>query len=176
MLTNLEQATGITKQGFVVRDFVTGRRWKVRTNMYTAAKALRGNHSRPEYSWFTNLQNGTLDQYYRVYPEEVPTATAVMAQWNKVVSEVYDWYVHVYKVRDIPKAQIPAQYKGILFELHGEYLKRLQPLKQSLCWKEHQSVMAQQDIKRKVFLSTFNPLANFVPRNKKAVPVPVPVI
>ena len=71
------------------------------------------------------------------------------------MSEIYNWYVQVFKVRATPKTKIPPHFKGILFDLHGEYIKRLAPAKQSLTWKEHQSIMGRQDLKRMVFLTTF---------------------
>jgi hypothetical protein len=39
--------------------------------------------------------------------------------------------------------------------LHGHYVSRLSKEKKSLDWKEHQAIMATQDLKRMVFLSTF---------------------
>jgi len=155
LLPHIQQFEGLRCQGAVVRDMMTGRRWKMRTNLYAAVRRMRGNHSKMEYVWFDNFKNGTLDAYLAYYPEERVKATAALSQWTKVVSETYNLYVHVFKVRDCPKDKIPVQYKGILFDLHGQYLSRLAPLKQSLTWQEHQSIMSRQDLKRMVFLATY---------------------
>jgi hypothetical protein len=155
LMAQREQFEGFMAQGCVVREMATCRRWKLRTNGYNAVKKLRGNHSRLEYTWFENLQNGKLDTYLGFYPEERAAATAMVAQWNTVVSQIYNWYVKVFKVRDTPKDQIPPQYKGVLFDLHGQYIGRLAPAKQSLTWAECQSIMSRQDLKRQVFLATF---------------------
>lgn len=155
LMAQREQFEGFMAQGCVVRELSTGRRWKLRTNGYNNVKKLRGNHSRLEYTWFENLQNGKLETYLGFYPEERANATAMVAQWNTVVSQIYNWYVKVFKVRDTPKDQIPPQYKGVLFDLHGQYLSRLAPAKQSLTWPECQSIMSRQDLKRQVFLATF---------------------
>ena len=154
-LASLDQFEGIRSQGIVVRDVATGRRWKMRTQSYLAVRTLRGNHSRAEYTWFDNLKKGTMEQYLTVYPEDRANSAALVAEWSRVVSEIYNWYVHVFKVRDATKDQIPPHYKGILFDIHGHYLKKLAPQKQSLTWAEHQTLMAGQDLKRMVFLTTF---------------------
>jgi len=154
-LASLDQFEGIRCQGIVVREIATGRRWKMRTPSYLVVRALRGNHSRAEYTWFDNLKKGTMEQYLTVYPEDRANSAALIAEWSRVVSEIYNWYVHVFKVRDATKDQIPPHYKGILFDIHGHYLKKLAPQKQSLTWAEHQTLMAQQDLKRMVFLATF---------------------
>lgn len=155
LLTNMDQFEGIRSQGLVVRNLLTGQRWKMRTNIYMACRKLRGNHSQLEYVWFDNLKNNTLEQYLALYPEERVSANAALANWTKVVSDIYNWYVHVFKLRDVGKETIPVQYKGMLFDLHGQYMSRLAKEKKSLDWKEHQAIMAKQDLKRIVFLSTF---------------------
>jgi hypothetical protein len=92
-----------------------------------------------------------------------------MKNWTRILTEVYEWYVHVYKVRDVAKDTIPAHYKGVLFDLHGEYIKRLAPAKLSLTWNEFQSVMGRQDLKRIVFLTTFKAGASAPPSAKRTV-------
>ena len=169
LLQHLEQHEGIRSQGLVVRELGTGRRWKARTNAYVMTKKLRGNHSRLEYVWFENMQKGTLDTYLGLYPEEKAQASVAMKNWARILTEVYEWYVHVYKVRDVAKDTIPAHYKGVLFDLHGEYIKRLAPAKLSLTWNEFQSVMARQDLKRIVFLTTFKAGASAPPSAKRTV-------
>ena len=159
LLPHIQQFEGLRCQGAVVRDMMTGRRWKMRTNMYAAVRRMRGNHSKMEYVWFDNFKNGTLDAYLAYYPEERIKATAALSQWTKVVSETYNLYVHAFKVRDCPKDKIPVQYKGILYDLHGQYLSRLAPMKLSLTWQEHQKIMATQDLKRMVFLATYKATA-----------------
>jgi len=155
LIAHLEQYEGIRSQGAVIKELSTGRRWKVRTNAYKHVRALRGNHSRMEYVWFDNMKKGTLPTYLSVYPEETVAAQAALKSWTDIVADIYTWYVHVFKVRDVTKDKIPAHYKGVLFDLHGEYVKRLAPAKLSLTWQEHQTVMAKQDLKRIVFLATF---------------------
>lgn len=174
LLANMEQFEGIRSQGIVVRNMMTGQRWKARTNAYTTCRKLRGNHSQLEYVWFDNLKNNTLENYLTVYPEERPEATVAVGNWTKVVSDIYNWYVHVFKVRDAPKDSIPPHFKGILFDLHGQYVSRLAKEKKSLDWKEHQIIMAGQDLKRIVFLATFKtggtPPPSFQKRQKFVKP------
>ena len=157
LMSHLEQFEGIRSQGAVIKDLTTGRRWKLRTQAYKSVRALRGNHSKMEYVWFDNMKKGSLPMYLSVYPEETVRAGEALKNWTAIVAEIYEWYVHVFKVRDCPKDKIPQHYKGVLFDLHGEYIKRLAPAKLSLTWNEHQVVMAKQDLKRIVFLSTFKP-------------------
>lgn len=167
LMQHLDSQEGIRSQGLVLRELGSGRRWKARTNFYTTTRKMRGNHSRLEYVWFENMQKGTLEFYLGLYPEEKPAATAALSNWSNILTEVYNWYVHVYKVRDVTKDKIPSHYKGVLFDLHGEYIKRLAPAKQSLTWNEFQSVMGRQDLKRIVFLSTFKAGSNPPPSAKK---------
>jgi hypothetical protein len=174
LLANMQQFEGINSQGIVVRNLLTGQRWKLRTNSYIACRRLRGNHSQLEYVWFDNHKNGTLDNYLTFYPEERAAATVAVGNWTKVVSDIYNWYVHVFKVRDAPKTSIPSHFKGILFDLHGQYVSRLSKEKKSLDWKEHQAIMASQDLKRIVFLATFQvggtPPPSFQKRQKYVKP------
>jgi hypothetical protein len=178
LLANMEQFEGIRSQGLVVRNLWTGQRWKARTNAYTVCRSLRGNHSQLEYVWFDNLKKGTLENYLTVYPEERPAASLAVGNWTKVVSDIYNWYVHVFKVRDTAKDTIPAHFKGILFDLHGQYVSRLSKEKKSLDWKEHQAIMASQDLKRIVFLATFKvgsaPPPSFQKRQKSVKVAPAP--
>jgi hypothetical protein len=155
LVSHLEQFEGIRSQGVVMKDFSSGKRWKIRTQAYNQVRALRGNHSRMEYVWFDNMKKGTLQTYLSIYPEESLKAAAALKNWTDIVSDIYQWYVHVFKVRDCPKDKMPAHYKGVLFDLHSEYVKRLAPAKRSLTWQEHQVIMGKQDLKRIVFLSTF---------------------
>jgi hypothetical protein len=155
IVAHLEQHDGIRSQGLVIKEISSGRRWKIRTNAYKTVRALRGNHSRMEYVWFDNMKKGTLPTYLSIYPEETMAANLALKNWTDIVTDIYNWYVHVFKIRDVGKDKIPPHYKGVLFDLHGEYVKRLAPAKLSLTWPEHQSVMAKQDLKRIVFLSTF---------------------
>jgi len=168
LLAHLDTHEGVRSQGIVLRELGTGRRWKARTHTYTSTKRLRGNHSRLEYVWFDNMQKGTLDTYLALYPEERVGAQAALKQWSHLLTEIYNWYVHVFKVRDVPKDSIPSHYKGVLYDLHGEYIKRLAPAKLSLTWNEFQTVMAKQDLKRIVFLVTFKAGANPPPSVKRA--------
>lgn len=155
LLTTIQQFEGLKCQGIVVRDTATGKRWKMRTIFFNLVRKMRGNHSRLEYTWLENFKNGALEVYLSYYPEERTRAEAVIRSWQKAVSETYNWYVHIFKARDCSKDKIPAQYKGMLYDLHGQYLTRLAPLKQSLTWQEHQSIMGRQDLKRMVFLATY---------------------
>jgi hypothetical protein len=155
LMSNIEQFEGLKAQGIVLRDITNGQRWKMRTTAYTVCRRLRGNHSQLEYVWFDNLKNNTLDKYLAVYPEEGTHIMETMTNWNRIMSELYNWYVHVFKIRDTPKNQIPVQYKGILFDLHGYYIGTLAKMKKTLGWKEHQEFMMNQDLKRMVFLTTY---------------------
>ena len=170
LLSNMEQFEGVRTQGIVLRHVQTNQRWKIRTNTYMACRKLRGNHSQQEYVWFDNYKNGVLEQYLQIYPEERIAANLAIGNWLKVVSDVYNWYVHVFKVRDVAKDNIPVHLKGMLFDLHGQYMSRLAKEKKSLDWKEHQLIMAKQDLKRMVFLSTYKlgsvPPPSFLKRQK----------
>jgi hypothetical protein len=175
LVTHLEQFEGIRSQGAVIKDLATGKRWKVRTQAYLQVRALRGNHSRMEYVWFDNMKKGTLQSYLSVYPEESLKAAAALKNWSDIVSDIYQWYVHVFKVRDVPKDKMPPHYKGVLFDLHSEYVKRLAPAKLSLTWQEHQVLMGKQDLKRIVFLSTFKAGSALPPSAVKTLQAKAPV-
>jgi hypothetical protein len=167
LVAHLNQFEGIRSQGVTIKEVSTGKRWKVRTEAYKQVRTLRGNHSRMEYVWFDNMKKGLLPTYLAVYPEEVIAAQAALKNWTDIVADIYNWYVHVFKVRDVTKDKIPAHYKGVLFDLHSEYVKRLAPAKLSLTWVEHQALMAKQDLKRIVFLATFKAGAPLPPSAQK---------
>jgi hypothetical protein len=180
----MDQFEGIRSQGIVVRNLLTGQRWKMRTPSYVSCRKLRGNHSQLEYVWFENHKNNTLELYLTFYPEERTAANIAISAWLHVVSDIYNWYVHVFKLRDVAKDTIPVHYKGMLYDLHGQYMSRLAKEKKSLDWKEHQLIMAKQDLKRIVFLATYKSGApppsfqnrqRYVAKKKAVVPSKVPV-
>jgi hypothetical protein len=168
LIAGFDTYQGLNRQGLVIKDYVTGVRWKVRTSTYNAVRKLRGNHSRLEYVWFDNLRNNTLDTYLNAYPEERERCTKMIAKWSQIISDTYNWYVRSFKVRDVEKETSPAHFKGLLYDLHGYYLKSLAPVKKSLTWEEWQKMMVAQDLKRQVFLCTFQ--LGVTPPPKKVTP------
>ena len=132
-------------QGYVIKNDVTGERWKVRGEAYNRVRRLRGNSARRDYLWLSLWRSGTLRNYLSLYPEERQSANAIVEKWKQITNTVYHIYVDVFKVRSMPKAAIPPKYRPFVFGLHNLYINELKPQSKSVDWKTALQYMNGRD-------------------------------
>jgi hypothetical protein len=132
-------------QGYVIKNTVTGERWKVRGEAYNRVRRLRGNSARRDYLWLSLWRSGTLRDYLALYPEERQSANAIVEKWKQITNTVYHIYVDVFKVRSMPKAAIPPKYRPFVFGLHNLYINELKPQSKSVDWKTALQYMNGRD-------------------------------
>lgn len=132
-------------QGLVIK--VGGKRWKLRSDQYVEARALRGNQPNRTYLWLERWAGKQFDQYVKLYPEEKTDAEAVISRFKTCTQELYDLYQKVYKNREFPLGQAPQKYRKLLWDAHqankGAYFRDLREF------------MNAQDTARKVWLVNY---------------------
>jgi hypothetical protein len=124
-----------------------GRRYKLRSTEYIAAKELRGNQSNRPFLWLERWGEGKLPAYLRVFPEETASAESVVGRFKELTQELYDLYQRVYRKRDLPLGQAPRKFRKLLWDAHkegkGAYFKSLREF------------MNAQDTARKLWLVNY---------------------
>jgi len=146
-------------QGYVVKNPLTGERWKIRTAVYTLIKDLRGNTPRLDYRWLELRQKGSLNQYMQHYPEDKVPFDAL---WNRLKTQtrlLYQWYSDVFKARSMKSQDAPKFLRRMLYHMHDHYLNRLRPAQQTLTWAACVQWVNSQDIPRQLFLANYQWLA-----------------
>jgi hypothetical protein len=132
-------------QGLVIKT--DGKRWKIRSDQYMEARALRGNQPNRTYLWLERWAGKQFDQYVKLYPEEKTDAEAVVARFKACTQELYDLYQKVYRAREFPLGQAPQKYRKLLWDAHqankGAYFRDLREF------------MNAQDTARKVWLVNY---------------------
>jgi len=132
-------------QGYVVKDLVHDRRWKIRGAAYNAVRKMRGNSARRDYLWLSLWRAGTLRDYLALYPEERVSANAIVDRWKKITIDVQHIYTDVFKARSLPKNQIPPKYRPFVYGLHNLYINELKPQSKTVDWKTVCNYMNTRD-------------------------------
>jgi hypothetical protein len=131
-------------QGLVVK--ADGKRWKLRSSQYDAARNLRGNQANRTYRWL-ELWGKKLEDYLRLFPEERADAEAAIAAFKVCTQELYDLYQKVYRRRELPLGKAPQKFRKLLWEAHqknaGAYFANTRKF------------MNEQDTARKVWLVNY---------------------
>jgi hypothetical protein len=114
-------------QGLVIKGLnLSGdcSRWKIRSEEYMRARALRGNQAKREFTWLDHWTKGSLYDYLKIYAEEDVDANRVIAAFKTETQRVYDFYMDVYFNHKIPLGQVPAKYRKCLWELKEKNTNR----------------------------------------------------
>lgn len=131
-------------QGLVVKH--DGKRWKLRSSQYDAARQLRGNQANRTYRWL-ELWGKKLEDYLRLFPEERADAEVAIATFKACTQELYDLYQKVYRRRELPLGKAPQKFRKLLWEAHqknaGAYFANTR------------TFMNEQDTARKVWLVNY---------------------
>ena len=128
----LDRASDRIEQGVVVKD-AEGRRWKLRTTRYKAARKM-----------------GTLPLYLDVYPEERGATVALLERWKRVTRDVYHIHSDVFKARSLPRTAIPPKYRPFVYGLQGLY-HELRETNQKIDWETTKKYMNERDVPQMLF-------------------------
>ena len=148
-MLNLEVPTA---QGLVIKDLLTGDRYKVRTLIYNTIRQMRGNSPRRDYTWLTLWRNNTLRDYTIMYPEERMEAEGLVNKWKAVTNSVFHIYTDVFKARSMNKADIPPKFRPLVYGLHNLYMESLKPAQKSVDWKTTLAYMNARDVAQMLFV------------------------
>lgn len=144
-----DRASDRIEQGVVVKD-AQGRRWKLRTTRYKAARKMRGNNARLDYLYLTYWKMGTLPLYLDVYPEERGATVALLERWKRVTRDVYHIHSDVFKARSLPRTAIPPKYRPFVYGLQGLY-HELRETNQKIDWETTKKYMNERDVPQMLF-------------------------
>ena len=137
---------GAQWKGLMIKG-VNGSRYRLVTEQYTNALALRGNVAKLPYIWLERFSQKKINQYMALYPEEVTAASNTIEAFKACTQEAYDLYQQVYKRREFPLSQAPQKYRKLLWDIHavraGSYFPNLV------------AFMNEQDTARKLWLVNY---------------------
>lgn len=138
-------------QGLVLKDR-NGRRWRVRSEKYSAIRSLRGN-SPSIRDRFCQLYTGNLiHKYLEYYPEESWTMSICLVETNKIIKKLYDLYVQLHILKTTKVQDIDKMFHPHLYSLHGVYLSQLRPTGKSMTQQTVQLYLHKQPWQRLSFL------------------------
>jgi hypothetical protein len=152
-LRNYSHQYGHNFQGFVIRNEITGQRWKVRTDAYNKARLIRGNTPKREFMWLSAWKADTLSEYQRIYPEEKRLITTLLDRWKSLTRELYSLYTYVYITRTT--TVVPRKWTDYLRHLHIHYIKTLKPSGQLITLYNTIEWMNQRDVPHMLFLLNY---------------------
>ena len=114
-------------QGFIVKDTLTGKRWRQRTPVYLSVHEMRGNTPRLDYKWLTLRASGDLNSYLHHYPEDKPAFNALWSRLKDETRDLYNTYCQVFKARSLPSKDAPKHMRKLLYDMQDHYLNHLRP-------------------------------------------------
>lgn len=142
-------------QGYVIKDTMTGQRWKIRTPTYKMLHELRGNTPRLDFKWLELRQKGSLNAYMHHFPEDKEAFDALWARLKVQTRTLYQTYCDVFKARSLPSRDAPKYLRRLLYDMQDHYLNRLRPAQLTLTWSECTAWVNSQDIPRQLFLANY---------------------
>jgi hypothetical protein len=150
-------------QGFVIKDCLTGKRWRQRTPVYLAVHELRGNTPRLDFKWLTLRASGDLNSYLHHYPEDKPAFNALWTRLKDETRELYTVYCQVFKARSLPSKDAPKHMRRLLYDMQDHYLNHLRPAQLTMTWAACVQWVNSQDVPRLLFLANYK----FLQTNKQ---------
>jgi hypothetical protein len=132
-----------------------GQRWKLRTAAYNLIRITRGNTPRRDYVWLSAWRDKRLNQYLTVFPEERASANRIVDAWKRTTSEVYNYYVDVFKARTLDRKAIPMKLRPLVFGIHGKYLEELKPQNKTVDWNVAMEYMNNRDVPQMLFVINY---------------------
>jgi hypothetical protein len=138
---------GARWQGLVIHA-ADGKRYKLRSAEYNAARQLRGNQAKLPFLWLERWSEGRrFGEYLRLYPEEKADAEATVDAFKACTQELFDLYQKVYRRKELPLGQAPQKYRKLLWDCHQE--------KAGAYFPNCRDFMNKQDTARKLWLVNY---------------------
>ena len=150
-------------QGFIIKDTLTGKRWRQRTPVYLSVHEMRGNTPRLDYKWLTLRASGDLNSYLHHYPEDKPAFNALWSRLKDETRDLYNTYCQVFKARSLPSKDAPKHMRKLLYDMQDHYLNHLRPAQLTMTWSACVQWVNSQDVPRQLFLANYK----FLQQNKQ---------
>lgn len=125
------QTRGFGWQGVVLKDG-TGRRWRVRSQVYETVRRIRGNESTVEERYARIRKDRTMKQYLAFYSEDRDLFYELEGRLRANSRQLLRFYGDVFRARKTPYYTLPWPYKHHVSVLHNQYKETLKALKQTI--------------------------------------------
>jgi hypothetical protein len=119
-VTLQSQELGFGWQGLVLKDG-SGRRWRIRSQVYETVRRIRGNES-SSIERFARLRSARMvDQYLSFYPEDRETFYNYEGELRKNTRQLLQFYKDTFRSHKVQYKQLPWPYKHHVSCLHNLY-------------------------------------------------------
>lgn len=125
-ITQQSQELGFGWQGLVLKDG-SGRRWRMRSQVYETVRRIRGNESSSMERFARLRTSRTVDQYLSFYPEDREAFYKFEGELRKNTRQLLQFYKDVFRAHKIQYKQLPWPYKHHVSCLHNLYKDILKP-------------------------------------------------
>ena len=114
--------------GFVIKNVLTGSRYKNRNPQYETVRKLRGNQAKDQYNYFALRHSGKIKDYLKYYPEDKKKFSLYRDLLHKSTNNLYKLYQDCYINKKAELKTYSPQYRTHMFKLHHEeYMIKLKP-------------------------------------------------
>lgn len=114
--------------GFVIKNVLTGSRYKNRNPQYETVRKLRGNQAKDQYNYFALRHSGNIKDYLKYYPEDKKKFSLYRDLLHKSTNNLYKLYQECYIYKKAELKTYSPQYRTHMFKLHHEeYMIKLKP-------------------------------------------------
>ena len=111
-------------QGLVIKG-PNGRRWRLRSTIYSMVRSLRGDTPRADERFFVLRSSGMIKTYLSYYPEDKQRYWEMETWLRLLTDQIFTLYCGVYKEKSADFSAIPKMYQTHLAAIHNKYLKNL---------------------------------------------------
>lgn len=134
-------------QGVVLKNGTD--RYKLRSDLYSHARFLRGNQAKLPFLWLDLWSKSARSyrEYMEIYPEEAVTAQGIVEAFKGCTQAFHDTYLQVYKKHELSLGSAPQKYRKLLWEARKQNVPPYFPALRDF--------MNRQDTARKLWLVNY---------------------
>jgi hypothetical protein len=120
------QKLGFSWQGVVLKDG-TGRRWRVRSEVYETIRSIRGNEATSEERFARLRKSRSVEQYLAFFSEDRDLMYTLEGRFRKNTRQLFQFYTDVFRSRTSKYYELPWPYKHHVSVLHTMFKDILRP-------------------------------------------------
>ena len=115
----------LDKEGYILKDIVSGLRLKVMSDVYRRVKELSGNVTPNNliFHYLTLKKNGTLSDYLIHFPENGKKIRHLGNQLKELVTEIHRQYCEKFVNKTIKMNEVTFAFRPFIYEINGIHLK-----------------------------------------------------
>jgi len=115
----------LDKEGYILKDSVSGLRLKVMSDIYRRVKELCGNVTPNNliFHYLTLKKNGTVSAYLKHFPENGKKFRHLEIQLKELVSDIHQQYCDKFVNKTIKMNEVIFSFRPFIYEVNGIHLK-----------------------------------------------------